>query len=175
MSATDTPGNPNPLYTNQFSLRIQQAPEVNYSVFACNYPGLTLPPVRQENPFSPAMHAGDDIVWEPFTFTFQVDEELNNWTEMFSWMYGLGFPYAHSDYAALDEPTVPKGTRIKSDVSLFVLSARHNPVYEMVMVDAFPTYLSGWRYSSQSQVGQPIFADCRMVYNRYYLRRIGSG
>ena len=72
--------------TQSFQIDIPLAPSVSEWVQSVSVPGITLGEANIETPFVRQPEPGDKLIFSPLSFSFIVDEEMKNWTEMFNWM-----------------------------------------------------------------------------------------
>lgn len=81
------------------------------------------------------------IEYGDFSITYKIDEDLQNYLEIFKWMVDLGFPDTFTQYAELAQKKQESGYGLESDISLLVLNAVQKPTYVFTMKDAFPISL----------------------------------
>ena len=99
---SDQPTNLNYLSPVNFDLLIEKLPKTRYFCV-----GATLPSII----FSEAVHSttlaiqsyvpGDRITFDPLTVRFMVDEDMNNYQEIYEWIIALGPGYDSDDYKEL--------------------------------------------------------------------------
>ena len=78
------------LNKNNFRLLIDKVPTVEYYVQSVNIPGLQFTEVNQ--PFGIGVDAffpGDKVTFDTLAVTFLVDEDLENFKEMYDWMQAI--------------------------------------------------------------------------------------
>ena len=76
----------------QFRFLINQLPKVEYFTTEANIPGITLAEGTYATPLKDIPILGDKLTYEDLTITFIVDENLENYIEMHTWLTGIGFP-----------------------------------------------------------------------------------
>src|SRR6516225_6142511 len=101
-SLSRVPDNLNYLPSGTFKVFIRRCPSVVFFTQKVNLPGVKLPPVEYKTPFLYISETGDHLEFNPFQVTFIVDENLNNWLEIHSWMRNLGHADDFIEYAALE-------------------------------------------------------------------------
>lgn len=149
MTALDrNPTSKNYLSPLTFQFNLKRAPNVNFFVQNVIMPGLTIDPTEQTNPFVTIPQPGDHIDYEELAVHFKVNENLDNWLEIFNWLKAIGFPNEHSEYADLSSKPIMSGEGVKSDIS--VLIANNNKIlsFDFTFKDAFPTSLSSLEFDS---------------------------
>jgi len=98
----------------KFSFKVEKLPHVNFFVQDVNLPGLNIDPKLLGNPFTTIPVPGEKIRFNALDVTFVVDENYQNWYEIFRWMEGIGFPETRKQYNVVrdnidkDFPTISK-------------------------------------------------------------------
>lgn len=115
--------------------------------------------VPTENPFTTVHVPGDHIKWDPLSVTFLVDEDLQGWREMYTWMRGLGFPSSFDEYKALrrngDNKFKTTWDALTSDVSVFTNTGHKNVNFEFLFHNAYPIMISAPTLST-TNTNQPV-------------------
>ena len=170
---------------NQFKVYLPLFPITEWFVTRANIPGVSLGQAVQATPFTDMPVVGDKLTYDDFYFTFIVDEQLKNYQEMHNWLVNIGFPASGSQFKAqarpdgttrasqqiLDRSTpgrvVDMVDRVLySDIELFILSSKNNPVVKIQMFEAFPTSLTAIEYSSQET--DTTYAECTCTFAYAY-------
>lgn len=164
----------NALNINGFVLEIARIPILKYTVQEIQFPGVSLSPVEQSNPFLKIQQVGDHLSYDELSFTFMVDEKMMNYRCIYQWMKGLGFPDDYTDYAKFikgitgDEnlEAVTNNDRLNqfSDVTITLLTNHKNPQLVYRLKDAFPTNLSGFSAQVTNSESTPVTANCTMQF-----------
>ena len=81
-----------------FKFNIEFLPLTNWFLTSVNLPGIALAEIVQPTQLMQAQVPGNDLVFDPLTISFLVDENMNNWRELYDWLIGLGFPSEYSEY-----------------------------------------------------------------------------
>ena len=153
---------------NQFKVYLPLFPITEWFVTRANIPGVSLGQAVQATPFTDMPVVGDKLTYDDFYFTFIVDEQLKNYQEMHNWLVNIGFPASGSQFKGqarpdgttrasqqiLDRSTPGRvvdmvDRTLYSDIELFILSSKNNPVVKIQMFESFPTSLTAIEYSSQ--------------------------
>jgi len=138
----NNPSNPNPLVSSNWRFAIKRSPNLNFTVQRTAIPGVTLDAAFQPNPFVQIPLPGDHIRFDHLFVTFRVDEDLNNYLEVLSWIFALGFPNKFDEFKNIAEKPKYIGENIYSDLSVTLLSSQRNPNVEFIFKDAWPVGLS---------------------------------
>src|SRR3990167_6102162 len=142
------PSNLNYLRTNGFLFAVTKLPKVSYFCQAANIPSLTLGTAIQQTPFVDIPHPGDKLVFDQLSIRFMVQENLENFMELYTWMIGLGFPVSRDQFRTYVNTYADRYPQLKSelpqlsDETLLVLDNSNNPVAQFNFTDCFPTSLT---------------------------------
>lgn len=183
MAATDNqPSNKNFLSPFGFKFSIKKTPNTNWFVQSINLPSIVLPRTDVSNPFVSIPLGGDHLQFGPLEVEFIVDEDLNNYSEIYDWLIGIGFPDDFTQHKAIAQKIPGKnvggnvdigsGTSILSDATLMILSSAMNPIIEINFVDLFPTSISDLSFNSQLSEVDYIKATASFAYRKFSLIRI---
>ncbi len=149
----------------QWRLAFNRIPKTTWFCTAANVPGITLGEAQYATPMSDMFVAGDKLTFETLNITFLVDEELQNYRELWDWIVGIGSPVNHSQW----ETTLAKGdgairqfgtndadprtkstfeeSNLYSDATLLVYNSKNIPKVNVKFKNMFPTSLSSLEYS----------------------------
>ena len=170
----------------QFRFLINQLPKVQYFTVAANIPGITLGEGVFNTPLKDIPLLGDKLTYEDLTITFIVDENLENYVEMHTWLTSIGFPNDRSQFANFRSATSNVATNTRgeskdigdvkastperamySDAVMTILTNKNNPVVECRFADVFPTSLSGLTYSQNQTDVDYLTATVSFKYQIY--------
>ena len=170
----------------QFRFLINQLPKVQYFTTEANIPGLTLGEGTYATPLKDIPILGDKLTYEDLTITFIVDENLENYIEMHTWLTGIGFPKDRSQFRDFRSATSNMSTKTRgvskdigdvkastpelamtSDAVMTILTNKNNPVVECRFRDGFPTSLSGLTYSQNQTDVEYLTAEVNFKYTIY--------
>ena len=151
----------------QWRLAFNRLPKTTWFCTAANVPGITLGEAQYPTPMTDMFVTGDKLTFETLNITFLVDEELQNYRELWDWLVGMGSPVSHSQW----ETTLAKGdgairtfstpdadprtkttfeeSNLYSDATLIVYSSKNMPKVEVKFKNMFPTTLSSLEYSQE--------------------------
>lgn len=141
---------------------ISRLPETTFYTEGIYFPTMVLPDITAGNPYQRLNYAASEIDFGRLAVEFKVDEKLKNFTEIFNWMVGLGFPESQTQYKELKDTSKRNGG-LRSDASIVILTSSNNPVKEFVFRDMFPVSLGGLRFVTTSgdveyQVATAVFS-----------------
>ena len=170
----------------QFRFLINQLPKVEYFTTEANIPGITLSEIEYGTPLKNIPLLGDKLTYENLDITFIVDENLENYIEMHTWLTAIGFPKDRKQFSEFRSATSNVSTNTRgeskdigdvkastperamySDAMLTILTNKNNPVVECRFRDVFPTSLSGLTYSQNQTDVEYLTAEVNFKYQIY--------
>ena len=164
--------NRNFLSPTGFRFTLNRAPKVAFFGNTANIPSMTLGVANQSTYLKDIEVPGDKILFEDFSLRFLVDENLENYMEIYNWIRGLGFPesleeiYNLQRTGKIDQP-LDKVMNIFSDGTLQVLTSHQNPNFKVVFEDLWPYSLSTLQFDATSEDIQYFTADVSFKYTIY--------
>lgn len=175
MTALDkTPTNINFLNPLNFQFQIKRAPHVNFFIQKVAVPSISLATIPLATVFMPIPSPGK-IEYGTFPITFKVDEDLQNYLEVFLWMEHLGFPADFNQYEEIASQDLISGNGITSDITLLVLNAIQQPNYEFTMREAFPISLVMNELDTTNPDVTYVTATATFKYLRMVVHHYNSG
>ena len=151
----------------QWRLAFNRVPKTTWFCTSANIPGITLGESMYPTPMLDTYVTGDKLTFETLNITFIVDEELQNYRELWDWMVGIGAPVSHDQWATAltqgdgavrqfgTEDTDPRTkltyeeSQLYSDATLIVYNSKNMPKVEVKFKNMFPTSLSSLEYSQE--------------------------
>jgi len=155
---------------SQFKVTLGNYPLLEWFCTSVSLPGVSLGRYDQGTRLATIPRVGDNLTFDDITFTFLVDEKLQNYQEIFNWMVNIGFPSNHVQFNAKDRvDKVDRGGELSlySDLHIAVLSNKNNPVVRLTFHDAWPVSLGGLEYTSQDTDAAYLNADVTFAYSYY--------
>ena len=133
-----------------FKLKINKCPKVDFLAVGANLPGITLGTALQPTYLKDIDLPGDKLVYDDLRVNFIVDEDLENYSQIYKWMVGLGYPESQKqfvDLKATDEYYPEIGERENphaqfSDGTLQILNSNFRPQAYVKLEGLFPVALS---------------------------------
>ena len=163
------------LQKNNFRLLIDKVPTVEYFVRTANVPGISFSETAVPAGIGlDAYFPGDKVEFEKLSVSFLVDEDLENFKEIYNWMDSIVPIQDPTKYKTLTGTTAT-ATNTFSSVSgdlnqysliTLVLNTNKNiPIRFFKFYDAFPTSLSGLELAS-GESGEAVICtvDFRFTY-----------
>jgi hypothetical protein len=174
MSALDnTPSNRNFLSPLNFKFVLKRAPHVNFFLQKINLPQVAITrAIEYSNPLIVIPISGEHVSFSPLTISFKVDEDLQNYLEIFNWIKALGDYGRDGDYRALQDASPGSDKGLVSDISLMVLSSTKMPNYDITFMDAFPTSISAMTFNTTDSDVAYIEAQAEFRYTIFEVKNI---
>ena len=162
--------------STQWRLAFNRLPKTTWFCTAANVPGINLGEAQYPTPLHDLYLIGDKLTFENLTITFIVDEELENYRELWNWLVGMGAPQKYSQWVDElkkgDGNVVQKGvsysdSNFYSDATLIVYNSKNIPKVNVNFKNMFPTSLSSLEYSQESSDVEYFKASASFRYFYY--------
>lgn len=152
----------------EFVVTVKRLPNVQFFTQKISVPSISMTGIERPTPFKPVYETGDRLTYNELNLSFIIDENMDNYREIFDWMVGLSFPESFDQYKTLKE----SDSGLKSDISLVIMNSHKNPNIEITFKDCFPTNLSEISLDTTSQDVQYPEASASFVYNSYSIAKL---
>ena len=156
--ATNQPSNLNQLNVVSFETNFLRIPGVSYFCQRINIPGMNLANTIMSTPFANIPYEGGVLEFEDLSISFIVDEDMQNYLELYNWLRALGFPDRYTEY------NNQTGKDQKSDVNIIIHTNKSNPNYNIVFKDVFPVSLGVINFDTNNTDLEPIIVDASFKY-----------
>ena len=138
---------------------------------SANIPGLTLGVANQATPLKDIDTPGDKILFDDFTLRFLVDENLENYLEIYNWIRGLGYPESLQEIidfqrtGKVDKNPYGKEMDIYSDGTLIIQTSNFVPNFQIKFRDLWGPYsLTTLNFDATDNDVQYFTADVTFKY-----------
>lgn len=156
---------------NGFLLSITKLPDIEFFCTEANIPGISLPAINMGFPLSTVPVPGDVMTFDDFEITFLISEDFSNYTAIYQWMIGLGFPENTEQYKKfINTQQYPaRGELAKgySDGFVMPLSGLNNPVKTFKFIDMFPVRLEQMQLSTKFSDVVYLSGNATFSYNYF--------
>ena len=169
---TNTPNNLNTLSDITFGFSVKKAPHVNFFAQSVSIPEIILNPTNISNQFVKLPITGDSIIFGDLPVTFKVDEDLQNYMEIFNWIMGMGFPNDNSQYLNIENKSLISGQGIYSDISVVLYTGIKNPNVEFIFKDAWPFKISEMKLYTDKNDVRYVSVEVLFKYTLFTVQRI---
>ena len=167
------------LNKNNFKLIIQKTPTVEYYAQTVTIPGLTFSETIQATGIGvDAYFPGDKISFDTLNVSFLVDEDLENYQEMYNWMTQI-VPISDSkDYQTLTGSTMntlgvssqdENSQNLVSMITLVTNTNKNLPNRYFRFYDAFPISLGSLEMQSGSETA-PVTCEVSFRFTFYEIK-----
>jgi len=150
----------------EFRFIIKRLPYVEFFTQEINVPGISMSTVETPSPFRTNFWQGDKLDYEQFTINFKVDENMNNYNELFNWMIGLTYPDKFEQFANLDNSE----DGLYSDATLMIMTNGKNPNIQVIFKDIFPVQLGNIAMDTTAGDIDYVTVDATFQTNSFEIR-----
>ena len=155
-----------------YKLQIKKTPNVNYFVQGVSLPSVSLGTADADTPFIKIPFPGTKLTFGNLSVTFKVDENMQNYVELYDWLKAIGFPDNFAQYTNIAGAALASGDGVFSDITLIALTSQMQPNIEITFQDCFPVDLSGLEFDSTSGDVQYITATATFANRKFDIKTI---
>ena len=142
-----SPSNKNFLSPVGFKFIIDRTPNVDYFCQAASIPEVSIGVREIPTPVKDYSVPGDKMTFGDLSLRFLVNEDMDNYFEIYKWLKGLTNPKVQSDFAKYIATVDEKGRssqfmKTMSDARLLVLNSNYNSIATIYFYNIFPTSLT---------------------------------
>lgn len=162
--------------SNNYRFQLRRTPHLNYFCQEVATPSIVGNRIGINTRYNQHFVGGDKLDYNTLSLTFKVDEDLENYQEIFDWLVGIHSPQSSDQYKQLverEDRFIVNANKnktehnIMSDGSLFILTNHLNSNLIFNFVDMFPISLSGINFSTKET--SELEATVEFSYNWYYI------
>jgi len=121
-----------------FKIVIDRMPNVEFFTQRANIPGLSTGAPQQLSPLHNIYKTPDRVEYSELDISFVIDENMNNYGEILSWLEGMGSPESTDQRKILEKSKYGE----VSDVSILIENSSRNPNIKFTFTECFPISLS---------------------------------
>lgn len=158
-----------------FKFTLTRFPKVN---LFCNYaklPEISLGTAIQSSYLKDIDVPGDKLSYGDFSLRFLIDEDMENFMEIYTWMKALGYPESTEDFSKLNllgedvrvMPELVAEENQFSDGVLHILNSNYNSVAKVSFKDLFPVFLSSLDFEASNDAQNYLTAEVTFKYTIY--------
>jgi len=150
--AQSQPTNTNFLSQVSGKFTIKKIPNVNYFIQNVSLPAVDVGDVQVSTPFSNRIKMpGDLVTYGDLVISFRVDEDMNNYKELYNWILSFTRVEDFEKSTAWDQEQSPgSDERVFSDATLTLLNSAMNPNMEISFLDVYPASISDLPFTTQA-------------------------
>lgn len=180
--ANQQPSDLDYLKPNGFKFQIHNLPNVSYFCQAANIPAIQLGAPTMPTPLSDLPVPGDKLSYGDLVIRFLVQENMANYTELYNWLIGLGFPNDRQEYKNWNESQRYRFPAIAdkrigalgnfSDADFFILDSDNNPNVKITYYDVFPVSLEALDFDISTGRADFLVGIAAFKYRHYTIERV---
>jgi len=134
-----------------FKFLLNRCPKVDFYCNTANIPEVTLGTAVQSSYLKQIPVPGDKMTYGDLGITFMVDEDMENYLQIYQWITSLGYPETLGQFDELKDtdrllpeqkPASGDTFNERSDATLMILNSDYNPSVKIKFKDVFPVSLS---------------------------------
>ena len=166
------PSNKNFLSPVGFKFVIGRTPNVDYFCQSASIPEVNIGVREVPTPVKDYSVPGDKMTFGDLNLRFLVNEDLDNYYEIFKWLKGLTNPKHQKDFFAYINSVDEKGRpepfeRQMSDARLLILNSNYNTISTVNFMNIFPTSLTTLEFDSSATDINYFTAEVNFKYTMY--------
>ena len=154
-----------------FKFNLAKFPKVDFFSNSARIPELNLELTRQPSYLKNIDVPGERLTYGDLTLRFLVDENMENYISVYTWLKGLGFPESTKEFKELttdkDGQRDPK--EAFCDGTLRILNSNYREVAKVKFIDLFPTSLTSLEFDATNTDIQFFTAEATFKYTIYNL------
>jgi hypothetical protein len=168
------------LRPNAFRFSILDIPNVSFTVQSVNLPSINSQEAVQPTPFLDLPRIGDKLTHSDLTIKFIVNENMDNYLEIYDWMTAIGFPNNYSEFSTILSSRIKSRTFAEqgeeslaySDLELTILDSDNNPNIHITYKDSFPVNLSDIFLDVSSNNTEYVTCTATFKFSYFNIKRL---
>ena len=160
-----------------FKFSIAKTPKVEFYCNSSRIPEITLGTAIQPSYLKDIDVPGDKLQYGDLSLRFLVDEEMENYMAIHTWLTGLGFPETTQQFKDLTTEGNQNSNRFGqrdmdlafSDASLYILNSNYRTTAIIKFKDLFPTSLTSLDFDATETDINYFTAEATFKYTIYNL------
>lgn len=154
-----------------FKFLLAKYPKVAYFAQSANIPTINLGIVDRPAPLRSLPMEGF-LNYDPLTFTFIIDEDLENYMILHNWIRALGTPDDTEERRAFRRKMIQlfDNDELTADGTLTVLNSNFKSNFNVVFMGLIPTNLSALEFSATVDGTEYATASVSFRYDKYEVR-----
>ena len=164
-----SPDNKNFLSPVGFKFIIERIPTVEFFCQTVNIPEISIGNRTIETRVKAYDTPGDKMTFGDLNLTFLINENMDNYYEVYKWLKGLSNPRHEEEFIQYLSGVTEVGRtdnfqKATTDARLLVLDSNFNSITTTVFQNLFPVSLSGVRLSADATDIDYVTADVTFKY-----------
>ena len=167
-----SPNNQNFLSPIGFKFILGRTPNVDYFCQSASIPQVEIGVREITTPVKEYSLPGDKMTFGDLNLRFLVNEDLDNYYEIYKWLKGLTNPKHQKNFqtylASVDEKGRPEEfDRMMSDARLLILNSNYNTISTINFFNIFPTSLTTLEFDASATDVNYLTAEVNFKYTLY--------
>jgi hypothetical protein len=122
----------------EFRVAIKRLPAVEFFVQRTSIPSISVNPTEVPSPFNRTFQTPDKLQYSNLDLTFIIDENMENYLEIFNWINAIAFPRNFNEYKQIADSE----EGVQSDITIQILNSHKNLNLEAKFINCFPISIS---------------------------------
>lgn len=156
----------NYLTNNGYQLVVPKFRDMDFYATSFVFPSMSLPAVNINTPFARLPTAGDQMEYAPISFTFMVDEYLENYVALTDWIKSISYSTAFTDFSSYEKKDQYQ-TLGEQDIAIIILDSKNQPSRTFRFVNAIPVSLGGFEMTAQSNDVDHVYSTVTFEYDYF--------
>ena len=154
-----------------FKFNLAKFPKVDFFSNSARIPELNLELTQQPSYLKTIDVPGERLTYGDLTLRFLVDENMENYISVYTWLKGLGFPESTKEFKDLttDRDGIRDPKEAFCDGTLRILNSNYREVAQVKFRDLFPTSLTSLDFDATNTDVQYFTAEATFKYTIYNL------
>ena len=154
-----------------FKFNLAKFPKVDFFSNSARIPELNLELTQQPSYLKTIDVPGERLTYGDLTLRFLVDENMENYISVYTWLKGLGFPESTKEFKNLttDRDGIRDPKEAFCDGTLRILNSNYREVAQVKFKDLFPTSLTSLDFDATNTDVQYFTAEASFKYTIYNL------
>jgi hypothetical protein len=152
-----------------YRLFIKRLPTTAFTIQTVPIPNVRLGALPEATPFVAIPKAGSQLVYDELRVKFLVDKDLVNYLEIYKWLTDLGTERSFWEYRQI---VMEPGTGVTSDVTVYILDAKKNPVFQVHFFTCVPTSLGGLVFDATTPRMDYLQAEMTLAFRSYDIESV---
>ena len=167
-----SPANKNFLSPVGFKFVIGRTPNVDYFCQSASIPEVSIGTREIQTPIKDYTIPGDKMTFGDLQLSFLVNEDLDNYYEIYKWLKGLTNPKDQKEFYDYIENVDEKGRtgtfrKTMSDARLLILNSNYNTISAINFFNIFPTSLTTLEFDASATDINYFTAQVNFKYTLY--------
>jgi hypothetical protein len=165
---TTIPQNTSFLQSTKYTFVIPNLPFARYFCQSINLPGVTSSEIEVATPYSSTYRHPTKMVFEAFSISFLIDEDIKVWEETYKWIVSLTRPESNKQYVKYRD----KDASPYHDGILTLNTNANIPNIRIKFKNVFPVSLGGIQFGTTVSADNTLTADVTFRYDTFEFQRL---